>query len=395
MPSTDILERCSDAVLVLRDGTVPCSRYVIMTECHVLRAMMDLQLTMRPDGKYEIPVVATGVEKYSNFCAIAHGVKTAAEFTFDDLVDMLDISIRLGASNIESIVMRCAWTKAPSVARAIPIIPYALRVPSIAPRVVTAMAKEYPLWRDLEINVLTRVSYRLDDPRVVEALLPLQAHYPPSIVASWLLLHSDDTTEETVMKIVTSNANLYCPDETRPVYQLAIDQYDLYPDWNQKTLKLLKSFVEATGLSSKFPQTPGGACVSQVEFEDIPRTIVSVAFAAKRTHVVKPVMLCPYVRVRMPKKSKKFGFDIRLGSIPGDSFQVRVTMARNQGFDLSFFDAWYDMTGTEGTWIESTEPIISDGLDGLDDQLADKKRTVYMRFDIYHGEKNVITFPLE
>lgn len=386
----EILERCSDAVLVLGDGsTVPCSRYVIMAECHVLRAMMDLRTTVRPDGRHEIPVMDVGFEKYSNFCAIVHAIKIPEALTFDELVDVFDAARRLGADSVERIVLRRAWSKAPNVYRALPLIPDLFRSAgkSCVTDIIAAISTEYPLWIDVERTVLSTMTAVANEPRIVDALLMLQLHYSPSAVASWVLTHARTMTETLLLKIVTTNSHLFCPDEIRPLYEWAIELCGVHPDWEPAILMLLGSFVKSTELSSQIPRVQG-VCGIQVEFEDLPRTLVSATMYAHRTHGVRPVQLGPYIRIRTPRKNRAFGFDIRMAY---DAFQVRVTMSRKPSFECPFYEAWHDMHGAEGQWIEAGIPRLARG--EASDELADKHRTAYVRFDIRHGKSNAITHP--
>lgn len=390
MSNDEILRRCSDAVLVLSDGSaVPCSRYVMMAECHVLRAMMDLRTSVLPDGKHVIPVADSGVVKYSNLCAILHTIKTPDDLTFDELVEVFDAARRLGAESVEKIVLRRAWIKAPDIDRALVIVPDLFRSAgkTCVMEIIAAIATKYPLWVDVERVVLSSMTSLANEPRIVDALLMLQLHYVPSVVASWVLTHARTMTENLLLKIVTTNSHLYCPDEIRPLYEWAIELCGVHPDWEPAIFMLLKSFVQSTELSTQLPRTQG-ICGFQVEFEDLPRTMVSAALYGNRTHGVRSVQLGPYVRIRTPRKNRAFGFDVRMAS---GAFQVRVTMSRKASFECPFYEAWYDMHGAEGQWIEAGLPFVARG--EASDELADKHRSAYVRFDIRHGKNNAITQP--
>ncbi len=394
MSSDEILEHCSDAVLVLTDGSsVACSRYVVMTKCTVLRAMMELEsATDAASGKHRIPVMDHGLAKYSNFSSIAHGVRSVDDMSFDELIDVLDAARRLGAEDVEGAALRSAWTKAADIDHAMGIVPdlFRTRDKACIVEVVTAMAVKYPLWADVERAVLSSMAHVANEPSIAHALLTLQFHYPPSTVATWLMHHAFGPTEELLLKIVTTNPHLYCPLEIVPVHEKAIEMYAEHPEWNRGSLSLLKSFAVSSGTSSQIPPSTHGMCGFQVEFEDLPRTIVSIALCAHRTHRARAVQLGPFVRLRMPKKDRAFGFDVRTPSTEGQ-FQVRVTMSRDVALSNPFFEAWYVFPEVEGdAWVEAGEPSISHGSHA---ELENASQTAYARFEIRHGKNNAITDP--
>jgi len=395
MSGDEILEHCSDAVLVLKDGsTVACSRYVIMTKCTVLRVMMELQSVADANGKHRIPVMDHGLVKYSNFSAIAHGVKKTESLSFDELVDVLDAARRLGAEDVERAALRSAWDKAKDIDHAMAIVPDLFRTCDRActNEIVMAMATKYPLWTDVQRAVLSSMAHLANEPSIAHALLTLQFHYPPSIVAMWLMRHARDPTEELLLKIVTTNPHLYCPLETVPIHEKAIDMYAERPEWNRGSLSLLRSFAVSSGTSSQIPPSAHGMCGFQVEFEDLPRTIVSIALCAHRSHRLKPVQLGQFVRLRMPKKDRPFGFDVCMSPATTTTFQVRVTMSRDVSLLDPFFEAWYEFAGGEtGAWLEAGNPTISYGSHA---DLENANRTAYARFEIRHGKNNAITDPL-
>jgi hypothetical protein len=394
MSGDEILEHCSDAVLVLKDGsTVPCSRYVIMAKCTVLRVMMEIRSDADANGKHRIPVMDHGLAKYSNFGAIAHGLKSTESMSFDELIDVLDAARRLGAEDVERAALRSAWDKARDIDHALTIVPDLFRLcdKACTAEIVAAMASKYPLWADVQRTVLASMAHLANESPIAHALLTLQFHYPPSIVAMWLMRHARDPTEELLLKILTTNPHLYCPLETLPIHEKAIDMYAERPEWNRGSLSLLRSFALSSGTSSQIPPSAHGMCGFQVEFEDLPRTIVSIALCANRSHRVKPVQLGQFVRLRMPKKDRAFGFDVCMTSA-SRPFQVRVTMSRDVSLLDPFFEAWYEFdVVVPGTWLEAGEPTISHGSHA---ELEDSNRTAYARFEIRHGKRNAITDPL-
>ncbi len=404
----DVLDRCSDALLLLRDGTaIPCSRFVIMTECPVLRVMMELEPMPLRDGKHVIPVGDTGNVKYSQFCAVVHKTMTTASLSFEDAVAVFDAARRLGAEKVQSDALRSAWARAPDVASVIDagIMPDLLREgkegpdgagSAFATRVVAAVATAYPLWVDLEREFLDHLKYVADDPRIVKQLIALQYHYPAASVAKWLLNNAMNPTEDVVNRIATANSHLYCSNETRPVYNEAIKWYGANESWNQDVKRLLGSFMESSAWSNHIPLAPGGSGGMYVEFEDLPRMFASIAFPANRTHGKKTIPLGPCIRLRMPKGLALFGFEVNAGRMTSSDFQVRVTASRRMSFLNPFFEAWYsfsDVTADQG-WVEK-EPVLHHGYDTINTELLKTRNAAYIRFDVRYSKTNAIFNPFD
>ncbi len=405
----DVLERCSDAVLVLGDGTaIPCSRFVIMTECPVLRVMMELDPMPLRDGKHVIPVADTGNIKYSQFCAVVHGATTTASLSFEDAVAVFDAARRLGAEQVQSDALRRAWNEAPDVTAAIEagIMPDLLREgkegpdgtgSAFATKVLAAAAANFPLWTDLEREVLDHLRHMADDPRIVKQLVALQYHYPAASVAKWLLTNARNPAEDVVLRITTANSHLYCPTETRPVYNEAIRWYKTKESWNQDSRRLLESFMESTAWSNQIPLALGGAGGTYVEFGDLPRTFMSIAFPANRTHGKKTIPLGTCIRLRMPKGLALFGFEAHAGRIASPNFQVRVTASRRMSFLNPFFEAWYSFSNVAADqgWVEADEPVLHHGYDTINTELLKTRQAAYIRFDVRYAKTNAMSKPFD
>lgn len=394
----ELIERCSDALLLLADGTtVQCSRFVIMSECPVLRVIMELDPTIR-DGKHVIPVADTGRAKYLNFCSMIHGASLNT-LSFEEAVDVFDAARRFGAEKLQSGALRYAWTQV-DVPRAIAagIVPDLLREEggSFAKRVVEAAAVRYPLWVDLEREFLTPLKHAADDPRVVKSLLTLQCYYPAVSVAKWLLINAKNPTEDVVVRIATAHPHFYCPHETRPVYSEANARFKSNDTWNQNIQHLFHSFLETTAWSGQIP-TPANTCCSgtHVEFEDLQATFMSMIFPINRKHGKKMIQFGPYVRVRIPKGLALFGFDVHTRTLGTTDFQVRVTASRRMSLLDPFFEAWYSFSSTEGEWAEAGDPVICYGYDTINTELLDTSRVVYMRFDVRFSPHNAILNPFQ
>lgn len=403
----DVLERCSDAVLVLGDGTaIPCSRFVIMTECPVLRVMMELDPMPLRDGKHAIPVADTGNIKYSQFCAVVHGATPTATLSFEDAVAVFDAARRLGAEKVQSNALRHAWNVAPDVAAVVAagIVPDLLREgkdsadlgSAFATKVVAAFAAEYPLWVDLEREFLDHLRHVADDPRIVKQLIALQYHYPAASVAKWLLINARNPMEDVVHRITTANSHLYCPNEARPVYNEAIRWYKTKEAWNQDSRRLLESFMETTAWSNQIPLALGGAGGMYVEFGDLPRTFMSIAFPANRTHGKKTIPLGTCIRLRMPKGLALFGFEAHAGRINTPDFQIRVTASRRMSFLNPFFEAWYSFSGIapDQGWVE-TEPVLHHGYDTINTELLKTRHAAYIRFDVRYAKTDAMSKPFD
>lgn len=404
----EMLDRCSDAVLLLGDGnTVPCSRFVIMTECSVLRVMTEADPVMdqmdRRDNKYVIPIADTGVVKYTNFCAVVHGAAPVTSLSFEDAVDVFDAARRLGAEKLQNDALRQAWRRAPDMKHAFAadiVADLLVQDEPFVLKIVEHAAKEYPLWVDIETEFLDNLKHLTADKRIIKAILTLQFHYPPSSVAKWLLTNIENPTEDVVLRIMTANSHLYCPTENRPVYAEASKWYTVNGTWSRDVHRLLQSIMESTAWSNQIPPAPGGAHGTHVEFEDLPRTFMSVAFPANRVHGKKPVQLGPCVRVRMPKGSMRFGFDVHAGRVGAPNFEVHITASRRMSLLTPFFEAWYSFSDVSPGmgWMEaesSSHLITSHGLDAADTELAETRTAAYVRFDVRYAKKCALSHPFE
>lgn len=392
-----LVDRCSDAVLRLEDGDIPCSKFAMMAACSVLRAMIaDDDANLLSDPGAVIPVADRGVRKYENFCDVVHGVRRLESMRFEDLIDVHECASRLGAPDIERSALIAAWQKAPSIGAVATagVLPELMYLDDgIAREIAVEMCCEFPLWVDLQREVLDAVLKPCVTDVIIRRLLPLQHHYPPSAVAKWALPWV--RTESLAFTIATANMHLYGPHETRPVFGELIKLYHTNLGWNQQIPRLLHEIMQSTAWHNHVPLNPGGVTGTHVEFEDLPRTLVFVSLPPNRVHSRKKIALTPSLRVQFPKKDRPFCFDVHAGHIQKSRFQIHVTVSRRLSFLDPVFEAWYEFDDAAmDDWTPAPRPAVVHGAEDVDSEMSKVRGGMVVRFDVRYGPEDALIAPL-
>lgn len=359
------MKTCADAVLRLLDGTdIPCSKFTMMATCSVLRVMTELELSQKElsqnepsssgPGPYVIPVGDIGTRKYEVFRDAVHGVKDVRTLTFDEAMHVRECSRRLGAPEFERSSLARAWELTTDLRDVPDLIQDFLRYPEIASKMIIESIRQFPLWTHLVRHVLAHV---IPDDSTIPALLTYQNDYPPAAVAKWMLTADENVmTSHAALAIVTSNAHLYGPDETRPVYK-AFVKLCTPRGWNATAVRMAIATLESTACVLTVPRTTVHGTF--VEYEDVPRTIVTVTFSGTTK---KRAIDARTVRVDVPRDDEPISFRIR-GEFPGN-VTVRVSASRS----VSMFDPMYEaihviprIVHQGNVWVPCGDAAFSEG----------------------------------
>lgn len=391
MDSSDagLLDVCADAVLVLSDGaTVRCSRFVMSQKCSVLRFVAEEGMaTATFHGKYVIPVPDVGREKYEAFVGVLHGAARAEDLDHATARDVFDAARRLGAPDVELGALGSMWRGATRVSLVLDVLPTLLRS-AHADDVLSALAQEFPLWKDARKTVKA-VAPDLDV-LAARKMLDLCAAYPPAALAATLLgacplAVATALIAETVARIGT----LCTPEEIAGACEAWSGNEALSAD----ARALARAVADASRHVDAVPASrPSG---SRVRFDTDDHAIVVAKYRMK-TPPRKMVAIDPAVRLQLPRHNTPMRFEVlpdRLcdaGEPLPERVLVRVSAGRDAVMEKPLWEACFDLpVDAAGEPVRPSVPRDDADFAAFQDLVRRTRRDLYFRFDIRFGDAGI------